>query len=67
MWWFARPEDAEVPDGLPPGYAVFQTKEGWFFVCGWPGNIKGERKRDGPYPEREDARYWAWRDAGWEK
>ena len=63
MWWFSRPEGAEIPEGLPSGYAVFEGKEGWFFIRGWPGDIQGERHREGPFPEREDARYWAWRHA----
>jgi hypothetical protein len=65
MWWFTRKE--EPPPGLPhPTYGIFKNKEGWFYVRTYPGDIIGERYRDGPYPEREDARYWAWKDA-WEK
>ena len=56
MWWFQRPE--EPPDGLPPHYALFQGEEGWFFVR----NAHGLEAKEGPFPEREDARYWAWKD-----
>lgn len=64
MWWFARKE--EPPPGLPhQTYGIFKNKEGWFFVRIHPNNI-GERYRDGPYPEKEDARWWAWKDA-WDR
>lgn len=66
MWWFARNE--KPPPGLPNGeYALFLKKEqGWFFVRSWPGNVKGERYREGPFPEKEDARMYAWQDA-WDR
>jgi hypothetical protein len=65
MWWFSRTE--EPPPGLPaPTYAIFKLKEGWFYLRGNPGNVRGERYRDGPFPEREDARWHAWKDA-WER
>ena len=61
MWWFSRKEDP--PPGLPDKtYALFKTREGWFFIRSWP-DIGGERYREGPFPEKEDARYWAWKDA----
>jgi len=62
MWWFARAE--EPPPGLPAKtYALFKLKEGWFFLRGNPDNVRGERYREGPFPEREDARSHAWKDA----
>jgi hypothetical protein len=67
MWWFRRLE--EPPPGLPPNYAVFRAKDGWYFVQMWPrdmllgGGRPPERHRDGPFPERDDARYWAWQHA----
>lgn len=33
------------------------------FLRGNPGNVRGERYREGPFPEREDARWYAWQDA----
>lgn len=61
MWWFSRPE--EPPPGLPSrDYAVFAKKDGWYFVRSWPGLAK-EWYREGPFPEKDDARYWAWKDA----
>lgn len=65
MWWFSRKEDP--PPGLPTDeYALAKLKGGWYFVRSWPGEIRGERYREGPFPEREDARYWAWKDA-WDR
>jgi len=62
MWWFRRQEDP--PPGLPDDtYALFELRDGWWFLRSWPGDVRGERYREGPFPEREDARYWAWRDA----
>jgi len=62
MWWFARPE--EPPPGLPSkAYAIFKKTDGWYFVRTFHGY---ERHREGPFPEREDARWWAWKDA-WDR
>lgn len=62
MWWFARQE--EPPPGLPDGtYALVKLEEGWFFVRTWGMRTRGERYREGPFPERDDARWWAWKDA----
>ena len=64
MWWFARQE--EPPPGLPNcEYAIFKNADGWFFIRSWPG-VPTERYREGPFPEKEDARWWAWKDA-WDK
>jgi hypothetical protein len=61
MWWFARPR--EPPLGLPTtDYAVFAKKDGWYFVRSWP-DLGREWYRQGPFPEKDDARYWAWKDA----
>jgi hypothetical protein len=68
MWWFSRKEDP--PPGLPTNeYALVKLKDGWYFVRSWPGepgSSRGERHREGPFPEKEDARYWAWKDA-WDR
>ena len=62
MWWFARQE--EPPPGLPDGsYGLVKLKDGWWYMRSWDGQAQGERYRDGPYPEKEDARWWAWKDA----
>ena len=62
MWWFARQE--EPPPGLPDSsYGIFKSQDGWWYLRRWPDGVRGERYRDGPYPDREDARYWAWKDA----
>jgi len=64
MWWFRRTEEA--PPGLPdPTYALFKTKEGWHFLRSLPGVAK-KQYREGPFPEKEDARWYAWADA-WER
>jgi len=66
MWWFSRKE--EPPPGLPTDeYALARLKDGWYFVRSWPKETagrRGERHREGPFPGKEDARYWAWKDAG---
>jgi len=69
MWWFSRKE--EPPPGLPtPEYALFKKADGWYFIKSWPGEVggrpRGERSREGPFPEKEDARWWAWKDA-WDR
>lgn len=65
MWWFARQEDP--PPGLPDGsYALFRLKDGWWYVRSWADLARGERYREGPFPEKEDARWWAWKDA-WDR
>lgn len=64
MWWFARKE--EPPPGLPAlTYALLKRPDGWYFIRAYP-DIGREWYREGPFPEKEDARYWAWKDA-WDR
>ncbi len=47
---------------LPPCYAIYKQREGWFFVWKNPDDRVNETWSGGPYAEKEEARRESWKD-----